>query len=77
MVSFGHSHVLALPQHEAAQVEVWLLQSLLKTIHKARAISWFCLLQPRACCLAMGVSKQPLVGQEGPASPPAPGSDHP
>ena len=58
-VSFGHFCVLALPQHEAALIEVCSLWSLLKTIRKARAIAWFCLLQPKASCLAMGVSKQP------------------
>ena len=58
-VSFGHFCVLALPQHEAAPIEVCSLRSLLKTIHKALATAWFCLLQPRAFCLAMGVSKQP------------------
>ena len=76
-VSFGHSHVLALPQHKAAQIEVYSLQFLVKTIHKAHATAQFYLLQSRASCLTMGVSKQPQVGQKGPASPPAPGADHP
>ena len=58
-VSFGHFYVLALLQHEAAPIKVCLLLSLLKTIHKAHDTAWFCLLQPRAFCLAMGVSKQP------------------
>ena len=58
-VSFAHFYVLALPQYEAALIEVCLLRSLLKTIHKACATAWFCLVQPRASCLAMGVSKQP------------------
>ena len=58
-VCFGHFRVLALPQYEDAPIEVCSLQSLLKTIHKAHATVLFCLLQPRAFCLAMGVSKQP------------------
>ena len=58
-ISFGHFHILALSQHEAAPIEVGSLCSLLKTIHKTCAIVWFCLLQPRASSLAMGVSKQP------------------
>ena len=33
-------------------------------------------LQPRASCLAMGVSKQPQVGHKDPAGPEA-GANHP
>ena len=77
IVSFGYFHVLALPQHEAAPIEVCSLWSLLKTIGKVCATAWFCLLQPGASHLAMGVSKQPQVGHKDLASPTAPGADHP
>ena len=76
-ISFGHFHVLALLQHKAALIEVCSLWSLLKTICKACATAGFCLLEPRASCLAMGVSKQPKVGHENPAGTTAPGADHP
>ena len=76
-INFGHCHVLALLQHEAAQIKVCSLRSLLKTVHKAHATTWFCLLQPRASCLAIGVSEQPYMGQEGLAGPPARGADYP
>ena len=58
-ISFGCFHGLALLQHEAALIEVCSLWYLLKTVYKAHATAWFCLLQPRASCLAIGVSKQP------------------
>ena len=74
--SFGPFCILALPQHEAAPIEVCSLQSLLKTVHKDHATAWFCLLQPRASCLAMGISKQPYMGHKDPAGPTAPGAEH-
>ena len=76
-VTFGVSRVLALPPREAVQVELCSVRSLLKTVHKARSIAWFCLLQPGVACLSMEASEQSQVGQEGVRTPSAPGADHP
>jgi len=58
-VTIGGSRVLALPQHEAARVELCSLRSVLKTVRKAGSTAWYWLLQPRAACLSMGDSTQP------------------